>query len=736
MDLFINTNEYAFLGIDKTAGEVELPEDPNNWPQEILDELYKQVPFVADFSPHVVMDKVDAERAFGFGYVEVSNKSEAQMGTDPAMMSAAGIRTVRIPIVIKEGKLATFDLLINDAAKAFPLTESRLRQAIFRPQAFDVTSQTPGDISMIGQLYPPYRQNYGFGGGGMSVPADGMGKQGSAHEEELFRVLESTDGGFRGVKEAGKVDTSLDWALGDKPATAKQLKEWGATSTRGKDGSERITCHGSKEKKASILEAIAPTINASDHAAFWQQLNDDRGLQAAYEKNACSHAALMCLSVPPITKTASARNYVKPTVTQVISDDDGYVVKSASHLYWDINVEKLGRAEVISRYGEKVALAADVNGAATLAEGAEAMPVPEAAAPESVVHAGVYKVKDEHGIDLVGYVIPNLLDTNGMPLPLALFTNGKQTTVQADILGEPVTDVVKLPTAAPTGTGSFFEETPEGTRATIPMTLKGSYAGEGGDTFAGETYDGRPIEVSIQPNLASPTGMEEGKLLLPLHWKWTPLDAEQVALMGGEKEDELSETTEGGAGPGKLASAFVTIRSDGSTFSISGPVLEKMASEDRSYLNVDEAMFLLCGLGVEPAYGVTKLAHAMNGNNERVHIGRAIILAAEQLKLAHDNAAAFLRNVPNMRVNLVKEAALLPDPSAVDSVLSLNFINPENLLTFVGYLPNIDAAQSKMCELLLAARLGVRELPTSALERAVRSTEEVIEGLKCLAFQR
>ena len=51
-----------------------------------------------------------------------------------------------------------------------------LRQALFRPQAFDVTSRTPGDQSMIGQLYPPYRQNYGFGGGGIAMnAAGGMG---------------------------------------------------------------------------------------------------------------------------------------------------------------------------------------------------------------------------------------------------------------------------------------------------------------------------------------------------------------------------------------------------------------------------------------------------------------------------------------------------------------------------------------------------------------------------------
>jgi hypothetical protein len=51
-------------------------------------------------------------------------------------------------------------------------------------------------------------------------------------------------------------------------------------------------------------------------------------------------------------------------------------------------------------------------------------------------------------------------------------------------------------------------------------------------------------------------------------------------------------------------------------------------------------------------------------------------------------------------------------------------------------MPAIDEAQLKMCELLLAARLGLRDVPVSALEKAVRTTEDVLEGLKVLAFQK
>jgi hypothetical protein len=68
-------------------------------------------------------------------------------------------------------------------------------------------------------------------------------------------------------------------------------------------------------------------------------------------------------------------------------------------------------------------------------------------------------------------------------------------------------------------------------------------------------------------------------------------------------------------------------------------------------------------------------------------------------------------------------------------VLSLGFINPENLATYVGYLPTLDEAQRRLCELLIGSRIGLREVPEGSIERAIRALEDVIEGLKVIAFQ-
>ncbi len=300
------------ITFEKTAGEVDLPEDPNVWPKEILDELYKQVPYVADFQPHVVMSKVDGERGYGMGHVEISNQSEAQMGTDLQQVQAAGIRTVRVPVVIKDKKLSPFDLIVNDASKCVPLTEARLRQSLFRPQAFDITSKTPGDHSLIGSLYPPFRQNHGGGGGGIVVPGDTMGKvssadgekTASAFEEYLIRELEKKDAGFRKPKE--------------KTAAAPPNVQW---------------------KTGSVLEAIAPSIGQTDLNSFWAKLASNQGLQAAFRQNGAAAAgSLHTLSnAEPVGAEKIAAllpTMIKPDVIQLTKGFNDYKVKTANASCW------------------------------------------------------------------------------------------------------------------------------------------------------------------------------------------------------------------------------------------------------------------------------------------------------------------------------------------------------------------------------------------------------------------
>jgi len=761
--------------LQKTAGEVDLPEDPNMWPQEILQELYKQVPYIADYQPHIQMQRVDAEQGYGVGHVEIKNQTEAPSDAGEEAQQAAGIRSIRIPFVIKSKKLSPFDLLVNDMGKVIPLTENRLRQALFRPQAFDVTSRTPGDQSMIGQLYPPYRQNYGFGGGGVAINAGGgMGKSGAAlgafidgAEEkdektaaeyymtpeggvvrsDRFGVGEvggAVTGGLGGALLGGAVGGALGapvlgaaaggiggLALGSSAGKGLETAVRGAPAPKGsvKMNPRAGRLAWQQQKTSSVLDAVLPTIGPEDHESFVEEVDKNA---AALVKNAGVLTPILSKVVeqtPVVYKLASWTQYTPPTVSQIQKRDDGYAVKYASHLIWEPIETVVDRGEIVGTFGTKLAMDVDTAGAVTAVD---APPVGEEASLdlEPVEEPGLYKVKDVAGKELVGIVIPSLIDIDGKAIPISLFTNGSSVAVQSDIQGELAGDGFNLPSGPVGEHGLFFKMNNDGLAATVPFQFSDSFAEQAEPTvFNGTTFDGRPVEVSVQPNLAEPTPTGDGRILIPDDWEWLPLDGTEATSLMGDEEDKARAEEE-------QKVSHVVLRTDGDVFSVSGLPVEKLGYAQTNFLDVDDAMFLLGGLGVPPQICIEKMGEAYSGEAVKVKVGREISLMDDLVKQAMTNTEELLAAVPGIKpAHMVKEAVEFPDPTTVDTVLSLGFINSENAMTFVSYLPDIDDAQTKLCEILLATRLGLQNVNASSVERAIRSVEETIEGLKILAFQ-
>lgn len=92
---------------------------------------------------------------------------------------------------------------------------------------------------------------------------------------------------------------------------------------------------------------------------------------------------------------------------------------------------------------------------------------------------------------------------------------------------------------------------------------------------------------------------------------------------------------------------------------------------------------------------------------------------------------AFLVSDKQSRVKRSSEAAL---SSSVDAALSLGFLHRDNLLKFVDLLPAMEKCLSHVCALLIAARLGLDEVPEEACEGAVRALEPILRGLRVIEY--
>lgn len=643
--------------LTKVAGEVALPDDPSMWEEEIIQEVHKQAPYVADFDIDVVLDKTDAEKGYGFGHIDVSNRSDMNTGASPEALSAGGVRSARIVIIINNKKLQPLDTLVTANSTMLPLTESRLRQSLFRPEIFDVTSKTPGDQSILSALYPPHRNASSFGGSGMVFPAgDSFAKQGS------------------------------------------------------------------------LLERIVPSMNVSDYtktASELQSVSD----QVLFNKDVFSPALNKLAKFNPQRQEKIAshlQELIKPTVGQITALEDGsYMYKAASHLMWEPSEVRMSRGHVYQVFGEKIALEADMHGSVTMVDGASEPALEQEEEPKLITEYGLYKVMTTDGKELVGFVFPNVLDYDGTLVPLALFTNGSESALQGEIMGNRVGSGASLIQGEPRGYGVFIKSTPDGTNlATTPIEISAHILDGDQRVYTGTTFDGHQLRIRQTPGTKVPVMTGENECILPEDFHWSTLDkSNAVKLVGNADEGVAKEAS-------LLQRTLFLCSSGVDNFSLEG--LDKVASHDLSQKDV---LFLLGGYGLTPKYAQKKMAEAYQFSRPvPVHPMRNIKHASEVREESMKTASTIVGGIPNLRQLLVKEAAFIPDPLAVDTILSLGFINPENIQTFISYLPQMEQTQSRLCELLVAVRLGLSNVPVGAVERVVRSLETVMEGLKVMAF--
>lgn len=636
-----------FDGEEKLAGTLtRLGDNIDNWPQEITQEAYKQCPYLSDFEPHVILDKVDEQKGAAWGSIECRPKTDMtqeEMHTSP-------IEKVHIPIIVKDQMLCQFDVFLN-GKKYDHLTEGRIRAALFRPETMDAPRQRPPEPSLSNELQPPL--------------SDAMGSKLGHAELENLPLLPQLRGSV-------------------------------------------LDRHVDRLKTACTDPSLRAQITSSDE-----------GVVAAFNS---------ALDLRPADREKVAhlvRDSIKPVVVQFRKlANGGVMAKWANPAAYAPQQQEVPMATAQDLAGEED-LTAMMEGDGTLTASNDA-PIKETMEAEEIKTVdsfGLWKVQDTNGNTMIGWAFPQLLSMDMQPMPLTLWTNGSQYALQEHIAGEMSGKSTDLPKGAPRGYGCLYYIDHGTAKAFIPMTVKTTMRDPSGMVKYVCSNDlGESLTFYYTEDLKTVVKIGPNDYAVPSAVCWMPLRGE-VDLI--KQPMAFSKTSS----PNVVMSELV---GDGDVFSWRGPSLHKLAADQYQFVNRDDAEFIGACLGLRRDFLKEAMSEASKGKCLSFNNTRIITPAYEKMAESRARVKKMLDGVDVPNYFLAKEASILDDALSVDKILGLGFINSENVATFVDMLPSLEATLSKLAEMLVAVRLGMKDVPEVAIERMLVALEDVIRGLKSL----
>lgn len=653
-----------------------MEEDPSLWGRQVLIELFRQVPEAAEYSPEFMMYKVDEEQGYALGSVILKSTVDSALKSMEKRPSPVAI----VPVIIENYKMKPLDVMYGANGKALPLTADRVRQALFRPDMFSVMA-SEGDLgSLYNVFYPPGRSDNSFGSG-YGQPLGGS---------------------------TGEMNTIYGPGM---------------------------------QGKYAMLEAVAPTVLAPDLQKLSEALESHPYYLTAMQTNSAFLGAIsglaeyqkMAQQVDPDDMMYQASRFSPTTITQIGYDDatDLYWVKSASaNAYTDAPKVYLDRKHFLKMAGPEATKRVDTEGTLTLTHDPQVQEPQEVSTTEvrweAVGSPGVYKVKTPEGTELTGWVLPGLVDISGIEVPLAVFSNGSNFSVQNQIMGARVADSQHLPVSTPKGTGIFFVTTTSGIRGTVPVTIVGSEAAmDGSDAYHVTTYSGQAATIRLVEGLRNFVGTG-AELSIPAHAGFMSLNGTETGL--ASSGDQLQKTSSYITGVSALWLGDGSVR-------LAYRNLPKLASVAPSVMPVADAFWYLGLAGLSAKTAADLMAKSASTQMaETLHGCKDIQLLNEVAADRFAKVAQHSKQIFGIRQELTKEASVLPSASTVDAVLSLQFINSENVRMYISRIPYLEQCLNTLCELLIAQRLGVQQLPEGAISRAIRGLDSAIGALRGMAM--
>jgi hypothetical protein len=711
------------LTFDKLAMPVALSDAPESWQREVASEIFKQVPYVGDYAVNVVIERVNPERGYGFGSAEISAKSDAPTQEQETLPK------VKIPLIIRDRQLQPLDVFM-DGKKVYPLSETRLHEHLFRTATFETSTRKPEDKGMSDQLMPPARSDYG----GSGTQSSGEGVMGKFASEDSFRdmIMGQQRRLVDGIRD-GK-------SFFEAKAGMKKQANQGAWADEMND--PRFTAVSQKHMPmakmgGSLLDAISHTVPSEQVDAFLSCVNDP-AIKVAALRNPAFEATLLKIAgfeSMGTEKTAAALvQAIKPNVVQLMKLGSGdFKVKWANTGAFMPQETTMGPQEASEVSGSEKVQGIGPGGTVTLSTNTAQKSSLDSEKIEAVKDFGFWKVWDAAtNQEMTGWVM-QIIDLEMHPLDLFVFKSEEGGwSVQDEMAGvqmqREASSLAQMSQGAqPQGNGVFLGGGSH-PMALGPFTIQnGAASPDGGQEYHAETVWGEQVVLSPTPGINAIQPIGEGHYAIPAEMTWLPLEGEPILLARSPLDVDNVHA-------GQAAQGAVDVGSTGQgEFNLEGAPVEKLAKADRQFIKSAEAEFLLVGMGLSPFEARDVMARAEKGEKVKVAGLHTITPLATVHREMTKKAGVLLQHFPyHLRRNLVKEAAALEDSETADKILSMNFINPENISTFASYLPDLEETSTKLAEMLVASRLGLNQIPEDAVMSSMRNLEEVIDGVKQL----
>lgn len=682
----------------------KLSDNPKEWQQEIGALVAEALPKDMGLSVTVVFQNVDDEKGYAIGSAIATNPSSD--------------KTIGIPLVVKAWHLAPLDIFFQDKV-LYPLTDDNVAKAFFQTGVgMGVATKKPppnmADDIFADVRTPPLGGKYTY-----SAPFSALnlisGTIGADDLEHFKLAVHSNPTALGGFHKNGTFDLLCKYAS-EKPAPDPQ----------------------DQVNKERALGAFTVKKNAPNKYSIYSALDGVYDpILVSTDRQGLKHFLEM--------RTADLDDFGQDPLGTI--DRYGHFTLSSPKGVYGLDVD-----------GPSGAVKTDGAGDYAAELGKHKNPwVFDPRQDDRVVRTidrfGRYGVKDADGVMAKGWVLPNVIDFDGNVKPHKLFLGKSLCSVQGRIAGIPLHDdddtnlVADTPDSGKTGTMVYRKG--ERVLATAPFQVTGVTVYKGMRALSVVDFQGNQANLIISPSIDGIVPLKPGSnpelepLLGPkknyiMSQKMFFVRMPRLCPVSEGPDDFKSKAAEYlDKNPLKIAHAnglYVFRGGQVAKYAAHRDGWAKTAQYgvrpdfDFNHLKRHEAEFVLASWGL----GHNKIAEALDGSHNRLQIEVHHLRFPPFPEMRKQAGRRRRDAIANMRPSipaLVKHAASLENAQTVDSVLSLGFVNEENIRRFAAAKPMLEEVSHVLAKLLLASRIAMEDIPEESVRYALIHLQRVIDGL-------